>query len=132
MLSETPIVKTQSETEQPADGKNHDIQIIGASLDYEYSIPVLYIDYKNNTNSDIIRFDICVNCYDAYGNRLDSTYKGYNMKKLLANSEDSQYWDLYLYSGVQEARFAVYKYQTADGKTIEIPENEQKWYRVTY
>lgn len=131
-LSSTTDGEKTTNTGSYADGKNHDIEITGATLSYSYSIPTLYLDFKNNTNQNIKRFDIYVLCYDAYGNQIGSLYKGYNVETLPANESGSQYWDLVLYNGVQEVRFGVYKYVTEDGAIVEIPEDSIKWWKKAY
>lgn len=128
-LSSTP----QNNTSQPSeDGKNHDIDITGATLDYEYGIPRLYLDFKNNTNLEIKRLDIYIVCADAYGNKVGTTYSGYSLNKISANGTDSQYWDLLGYSGTQTVSFGIYKYITSDDSIIEIAEDEIKWWKTSY
>lgn len=73
-----------------ADGKNNDIEVTGATLTYEYGMPKLYLDFKNDT-----------------------------------------YWNLFS-NGVSIVQFGIYKYKTADGKIVEIPENEVHWLEVKY
>lgn len=121
-----------SNSSSTANGENEDIKITGATLDYDYGVPCLYLDFQNTTSSDITRLDIYVYCYDAYGAQVGTLYKGYSMDRLNANSTGSQYWDMYGYSGAQTVKFGVYKYQTATGTTVTIPENQIKWWKTTY
>ncbi len=128
-LGEAPAIISAPKT---ADGKNNDIEITGATLAYEYGIPKLYLDYKNNTDSDIMRFDIHINCFDAYGKGVNSLYQNYFMiDKLEKQSKNNGEWTLYA-NGTSIVQFGIYKYQTADGRTVEIPENEVKWWQTEY
>jgi hypothetical protein len=128
-LGEKPADTSASKTK---DGKNNDIEITGATLDYEYGLPKLYLDFKNNTNYDIDRFDIYINCFDAYGESVDSIpYNYYYIKKLEKKSENSEYWQLYS-NGTSIVQFGIYKYKTSDGRTVEIPKNEIEWLQTKY
>ncbi len=128
-LGEVPADTSTSKTK---DGKNNDIEITGATLDYEYGLPKLYLDFKNNTNYDIDRFDIYINCFDAYGESVDSIpYNYYYIKKLEKKSENSEHWQLYS-NGTSIVQFGIYKYKTSDGRTVEIPKNEIEWWQTKY
>ena len=115
--------------------KNNDIEPTGVTLSNEYGTMRLYMDYKNNTNADIARFDIEVNCFDAYGKPVvyisTNKYEGYTQKTLKAGGNDSSYWNLTGFSSVYRAEYAITKYVTVDGVTVEIPESQQHWYYTT-
>lgn len=108
------------------------VDITGATLTYSYGVPRLYLDISNYLNSDIERVDIKINCYDAYGEAVFTTYNGYTLKKIEAGTSLSEYWDLYGYSGVSTAVFGIYKYKTSSGDVVEISEDNIHWYKTSY
>lgn len=113
-------------------GKNEDIKFTGADLDYEIGLPTLYLEYTNQTDSEIIRFDIYVNCYDAYGKYLNTFGNKYYMIDKIKGHEESHGELTLMESGVQKVTWGLYKYQTKDGKTVEIPEDKIKWWNKEY
>jgi len=124
MLSKTPF-----EEEKESSGM---LEITAASLYYDYGVPYISLNFTNNEASDVIRLDIKVYAYNAYGEVASRAYNGYTVKRIAAGKTVNEYWNLYGYNGAQSVKFALCKYQTADGKTVEIPENEMKWYKVSY
>ena len=119
----------------PSNSFNNDIEPESASLCIDNGIPRLWIEFKNNTNKDIIRFDIEVNCFDAYNKpvsvMLTNTFEGYTQKLLSAYGAISEQWYLEGFTGVQRVDFCVTKYATSNNEIVEVPISEQEWYYVT-
>ena len=97
-----------------------------------YGFPIAYIQIYNQTNTIIDRVDFTVYCYDAYGRQIkgygyythdDDWYDGIIMPG--ESSPSDHYWSLYGYEGVRTVIVTVYKYHTADGRTIYIPKSQQ-------
>lgn len=108
--------------------KNTDIEATKGGLIEYLGTPVLGIKVKNNTSENIIRFDMKIACYDAYGELIDGFYSElYSDITLKPGVETEIKWDLLGSDGAYKVVFGVYKYSTASGNIVEIPEDNIDW-----
>ena len=134
---DTSTVKLTDSSYSPAETPSVDggIELTGATFANNYGSPRLTVDYTNHTGRGIARFDITINCFDAYMEPVfgisSNTYNGYTLDPIGVGVSDSIYWDLFGFSGAYYVEFAIVKYTTTDGSIVEIPEASQEWYSAS-
>ena len=101
--------------------------------------PELYIRIKNNRDVVVDRVDFTVYCYDVYGDQVYGydyySYQDCNFNGTIQPgrlSPSNYYWDFYGYDGARAAEITIYKYHTATGETVEIPDNQQITFRFAW
>jgi hypothetical protein len=108
------------------------IEIDSAWLHNNYGTQRLELDVKNNTDEEILRYDIDCLCFDAYGEPVtyisSNVYNGYSQNKISPHSISTTYWDLYGFSGTYRVDFCITKYVTSSGNIVEISDEEKDWY----
>ncbi len=134
ILSNEPVPVASSPSDNKGNGKLFITD--GRIRDYN-GYPQVHVGFQNDWDSDVIRLDILIYGYDAYGEALNDgkPFKGYTNEKIKAHDISTwraNVWELYTreFSSMQNARVGIVKYQLADGTTVEIDDNNIEWVTV--
>ncbi len=134
----TVILSDAAIPEPPASSDNNGkLSITDGRIRGYNGYPQVHVGFQNDWDSDVIRLDILIYGYDAYGEELNNgePYKGYTMEKVKAHDTSSwrmNYWEIYAreFSSMQNARVGIVKYQLANGTTVKIDDNAIEWVNV--
>ena len=131
ILSNTAIPVSPTLSDNKSNGK---LSITDGKIQDYNGYPEVHVGFQNDWDSDVIRLDILIYGYDAYGEELYNgiPYKGYTMEKIKAHDTSSwrlNCWAIYAreFSTMQNAKVGIVKYQLADGTTVEINDKDIEW-----
>ena len=134
----TVILSNELIPVSPSDNKsNGKLSITDGRIRNYNGYPQVHVGFQNDWDSNVIRLDILIYGFDAYGEELNDgkPYKGYTMEQVKAHESSSwrlNCWEIYdrEFSTMQNAKVGIVKYQLADGTTVDIDENDVEWVQV--
>ena len=114
------------------------VESLGIQTDYNRT-PTLFARFRNNLTTPVNRVDFKVYCFDKDGNRIygydqyDYSHCWYDYTIPAGGlSMDNYPWTLNGFEGARSFDFLVYQFRTANGLTIDIPEERLAAQSFTY
>ena len=126
-------------TPAPTPKINCEISIASVKLKSSSIIPELYVVFKNNSKVTVDRIDFNVKCYNAYGSLIQS-YGYYDISRCFYDenvkpkktSKKNYSWYLDGIDGIKSVEIAITAYHQTNGRTVTIPDDQQKWAKYTF